>query len=437
MLGFSIECIGFGYGKRRRIAVQDRVSDQNHKTSQIGRAARSCNIESLEARQLLSGTAATTTFTDAFTPAPSAQWNDYAGNWTASNGAYYAQTANNNPLTATDLPFNVDNFSLTVTANNLTDGGIWIHSDGTNSNGILLVLGGGGYGQGIRSAPAGTSLYWHTVTDGTVSTQTNEVDGVFTTGDNYTITVTGTGDTYSAYVDGSTTPATTFTTSAFPSGQVGLYDDQPNVAAGGSGSPLTFSDFSLTYAGAPSSLTPTIKGKLPSSVIAGQPASIRQTLTLTNTTGAIFSGGVTTQWFLDTGSNLDANAIPLTTAASKTLKLKNKAHASVSLALKSLPATVPAGTYYLIAEETDAGGSSVAASATAFTVAAGLDSAGLPIPATKSIRINPGKSVRLRISITKAQLAALTPGESYYLTVTETDAQDRVVSVVSPTPFSI
>jgi len=68
---------------------------------------------------------------------------------------------------------------------------------------------------------------------------------------------------------------------------------------------------------------------------------------------------------------------------------------------------------------------------------AGLDSAGLPIPTTKSIRINPGKSVKLRISITKAQLAALTPGESYYLTVTETDAQDRVVSVVSPTPFSI
>jgi hypothetical protein len=90
-----------------------------------------------------------------------------------------------------------------------------------------------------------------------------------------------------------------------------------------------------------------------------------------------------------------------------------------------------------VEEETDAGGSSVAASATAFTVAAGLDSAGLPIPATKSIRINPGKSVKLRIRITKAQLAALTPGESYYLTVTETDAQDRVVSVVSPTPFSI
>lgn len=192
------------------------------------------------------------TFTDNFTPAPSPLWNNYFGNWTASSGEYFAQDADNNPLATSQLPFAVGDFSMTVTANNLTDGGIWIHGDGTNQNGILLVLGGNGYGQGVRGGNAGDSIYWATVTNGTGSSSTfDEVDGEFVPGDTYTITVTGAGDVYSAYVNGGSTPVTQFVTSSFATGQIGLYDDQPNLNSGGSGPSMTFSNFSLTASSVP------------------------------------------------------------------------------------------------------------------------------------------------------------------------------------------
>ena len=192
------------------------------------------------------------TFSDDFTPAPSPLWNNYAGNWTAVDGQYYAQSANNNPLTSTQLPFVMGDFTATVTVDNLTDGGIWIDADGTNQNGILLVLGGNNYGQGGRGGDAGTSIYWTTLTNGGGSSSIfGEATNVFTPGDNYTITVTGVGDIYSAYINGASTPTTTFTTSSFATGQIGLYDDQPNTGAGGSGPPMTFSNFSVTASSVP------------------------------------------------------------------------------------------------------------------------------------------------------------------------------------------
>jgi hypothetical protein len=79
------------------------------------------------------------------------------------------------------------------------------------------------------------------------------VSGVFTPGDTYTITVTVNGDTYTAYedpdgsLDVNSTVLTTLTDNSSTSGEVGLYDDQPNVTTGsGSGTPTSFSDFSLS-----------------------------------------------------------------------------------------------------------------------------------------------------------------------------------------------
>ena len=186
-------------------------------------------------------------FTDTFTPAASAQWNNYTGNWTATGGQYAAQVPNNNPLAVSQLPYDVTDASVTVTVNNLGDGGILLHSDGTNQNGVLLVLGGAGYGQGQRGGAAGNAIYWSTITSGNATGNNNEVNGVFTPGQTYTLTATVVGNTYSAYINGSNTPITTFTTSAFPHGTVGLYDDQPNTTTGsGSGPAQTFSNFSLT-----------------------------------------------------------------------------------------------------------------------------------------------------------------------------------------------
>lgn len=195
--------------------------------------------------------AATVSFSDSFTPTASPLWNNYAGNWTASNGQYYAQTPNNNPSTYSGLPYELTNYTLTVTVNNLGDGGIWVRGDGqdqftvngTYANGIALILGGENYGQGGRGGNAGTSIYW--VAPG-MGGNVNEVNGVFTPGDTYTIKVTAVGDTFSAYINGSSTPVTTLVDNNFAYGRVGLYDDQPNTATGnGFGPPTTFSNFSL------------------------------------------------------------------------------------------------------------------------------------------------------------------------------------------------
>src|SRR5271166_645286 len=87
------------------------------------------------------------TFTDTFNP-PSAQWNNYDGVWTAAGGKYSGRGD-------TFLPFDFanSNLSVTVTVNALRDDGIWLNSDGTTKNGILLVLGGNG--------GAGNWAYWH------------------------------------------------------------------------------------------------------------------------------------------------------------------------------------------------------------------------------------------------------------------------------------
>jgi hypothetical protein len=143
------------------------------------------------------------------------------------------------------LPFDLTGETLTVTVNDLGDSGIFVRTNSTGTEYVLLVLGGEGYGQGVRSGNAGNSIYWADSSD--PSATTDLVSGVFTPGDTYTITVTAVGDTFSAYIDGSSTPVTTLTDSAAgPSGEVGLYDDQPNTATGhGSGAFTSYSNFSL------------------------------------------------------------------------------------------------------------------------------------------------------------------------------------------------
>lgn len=186
-------------------------------------------------------------FTDNFTPSPSPLWSNAAGNWTASGGDYLAQ----NPFAAntgetgafSDLPFDLTDFTVSVNVNSLGDGGLWLRTDGTATNGVLLVTGGNGYGQGARGGGAGNSLYWQVFKNGVIGPEEGQVTGVFTTGSNYQLSVSVTGDVYSAYVNGSSTPATTLTDSTFSSGEVGLYDDQPGI--GGSGPAQSFSDFSV------------------------------------------------------------------------------------------------------------------------------------------------------------------------------------------------
>jgi hypothetical protein len=192
---------------------------------------------------LTSAWAETVNFTDNFSP-PSSMWNNHTGDWTATGGDYYATVPNNAPFALTSLPFNLSSETLTVTVNSLGDSGILARTNASDSQYVLLILGGLGYGAGFRGGSSGTAIYW--ADSNNPNATYNEVTGVFTPGDTYTITVTAVGDTFSAFIDGASTPVTSLIDAAAGSaGEVGLYDDQPNTAEGGFGTPTSYSDFSV------------------------------------------------------------------------------------------------------------------------------------------------------------------------------------------------
>jgi hypothetical protein len=168
----------------------------------------------------------TTIFTDNFNSGPSPLWSDSRGDWIASNGVYFAQQPNNNPLTLTALPFTLTDFTVEMDINGVADGGVFLRSDPTGENAILLVTGGNNYGGGSRGGNAGTSMYWHQIVGNVFSSQMNEVNNVFTNPgvENIHLQVRVAGDVYAAYLNGSTNSVTSLTNSTFASGQVELYD---------------------------------------------------------------------------------------------------------------------------------------------------------------------------------------------------------------------
>ena len=197
------------------------------------------------------------TFNDSFTPGPSPLWSNSTGNWTASDGQYYAQKPNNNPPAYTGLPFQFTNSGLvlTTTVNALADAGIVLGDPGSNN--LTIILGGDGYGQGTRGGGAGNSVYFHenafNLSGLLAGPQYGAVSGVFTPGSTYTVSVTDNNGLVSVYtdvdgtLDANSVLLTSITDTALTSIRVGLYDDQPNTTTGsGSGPATTFSNFSVT-----------------------------------------------------------------------------------------------------------------------------------------------------------------------------------------------
>lgn len=156
------------------------------------------------------GAAAQTVFSDDFSPAESLLWGNQRGNWSATSGVYSAGLPNNNPLTLSSVPYEFADCEVSVDFNACTDGGIWLHADATGQTGLLLVLAHG-------------NIYWHPIVGGSPASTSPQVSA-FSPGQNVNVRVTVVGSTYSAYLNGSTTPITTYTTAAYPSGRIGLYD---------------------------------------------------------------------------------------------------------------------------------------------------------------------------------------------------------------------
>ena len=127
---------------------------------------------------------------------------------------------------------------------------------------------------------------------------------------------------------------------------------------------------SVASTSGPAVLTPTLSGRLPTSaVIAGQRTPIHQLVTIQNTGGSTYTGSTTVQLFLSTGTSIDASAIALPPQVSRTLNIPASRKAVVAVNLTSVPATVPAGTYNLLAQVVDSSGkATVAASANTLSV---------------------------------------------------------------------
>ncbi|MEM9544180.1 MAG: hypothetical protein AAGA60_32450 [Cyanobacteria bacterium P01_E01_bin.42] len=161
---------------------------------------------------------AATIFTDNFDAGASSLWGNETGDWTVTDGKYFANDGGNS-----SLPFLLSDFSVELDITNIQNNGIWLRSSldaGTSlgRTGVLLAVGGLG--------GTGTGMYWHIVTDGNDSGPVlNEISGLFEPGiTDEQIRIEVSGDTYSAFIGDSLTPLTTLTTNIFSSGQVALGD---------------------------------------------------------------------------------------------------------------------------------------------------------------------------------------------------------------------
>jgi len=162
--------------------------------------------------------AASISFSDDFnTGTASAQWSNTAGTWSATSFNYLATAPTNSPTTFTLLPYDLLDFTVDVDVNNASDGGIWLRSDATRSNALLLVIGGNSH--------TGTGFYFHQIVGGVFSGNLNSVGGLFTQGDEIHVQVVVAGNTYSVYLNGGSTAVTSLTWIGGPtSGFTGLYD---------------------------------------------------------------------------------------------------------------------------------------------------------------------------------------------------------------------
>ncbi|HWE95299.1 MAG TPA: Ig-like domain repeat protein [Tepidisphaeraceae bacterium] len=112
-------------------------------------------------------------------------------------------------------------------------------------------------------------------------------------------------------------------------------------------------------------------GSLPALLIEGTKAHITRKVHVSSADASAFSGMLNVAWFLSAGTTIDSNAIALPGGSSKKMKIRAGKQATLTAKLDSIPASVPAGNYYLLLRVTDPqGGTSVIPSAGTITIEA-------------------------------------------------------------------
>ena len=159
------------------------------------------------------------TFTDTFSlpngSLPSL-WANESGSWSVHNGTYDAGAGTPSPNAHSLLPWTLTNFTVDLDTTTVGDGGVWLRATdapGTSVGvaGILFVFRGG-------------DMYFHDVTDG--SGYGGMLGSVGHSSGAHHITITVSGNVYSVSIDGGA-GTTSYTSSTFTSGRVGLYDYIP------------------------------------------------------------------------------------------------------------------------------------------------------------------------------------------------------------------
>jgi len=124
------------------------------------------------------------------------------------------------------------------------------------------------------------------------------------------------------------------------------------------------------FSGPPGVLTAAFSGKLPTNIVSGLKNNIRAGVALT-ATGGYVSGSDTVAIYLAAGTTVDANAVKLLSSTKK-LNLKAGAKSIVPFTIATVPTSVAAGKYYLVAQVTDPNGRVFdVASPTQLTIAPG------------------------------------------------------------------
>ena len=175
-------------------------------------------------------------------------------------------------------------------------------------------------------------------------------------------------------------------TSLLPSGA-----DSVTATFAGNGNflPSTSSATSVTV-GPPSTATPSLaKFAFPAVAVAGQPIKTNLPVVITNG-GADLKGPFTVVLFIDASSSLDGNRVQVGRAA-RMLSLKSGKSTMVPFHVRSLPASLPSGTYYFLADITDPTGATDVAASTSLTVQAPivtLNTVGGPVKPPGVIKLN-------------------------------------------------
>jgi fibronectin type 3 domain-containing protein len=118
-------------------------------------------------------------------------------------------------------------------------------------------------------------------------------------------------------------------------------------------------------------LTTTAAGKVPATMVAGQAKPFSQTVTFINSSKSTVTQTLTTRWYLSASPTIGDSAIALPGIVRKTVKLKSGARMAIVTRVSGIPSSIAAGSYFLIAQTTDAMGAvSTTVSGKTITIAA-------------------------------------------------------------------